>query len=96
MKEDTYWHVTSELPQEVFEVWRKPAITRNPVAIVATVDPDGTPRTTPVDSLRAITPKLLRLISSRQHNTFTNLSHDGRVMVALVAPQYNCERSRTH
>jgi hypothetical protein len=86
MKEGTYWLVTSELPQEVFAVWRKPNGALNPVAIVATVDPDGAPRTAPFGSLRAITTKMLRLISSRYHDTYTNLSHDSRVMVALVAP----------
>ena len=58
----------------------------NPVTIVATVDPDGTPRTAPFGSIRAITPRLLRMISLRYHDTYANLSRDGRVVVALVAP----------
>ena len=54
------------------------------VAILATVDADGFPRTAPFGSLRAITPRLLRLFSWREHDTYTNLCRDGRVSVALV------------
>lgn len=86
MNEGKYWRRAAELPPEVFAVWRKPGRALNPVAIVATVDSDGTPRTAPYGSVRAVTPKLLRLISSRRHDTYTNLSNDGRVMVTLIAP----------
>ena len=81
-----YWHTASELPQEVFAVLRKRNRAINPIAIVATVDPDGTPRTAPFGSLRAVSPRLLRLVSWHGHDTYTNLCHDGRVMVALLAP----------
>ena len=81
-----YWHSASELPQEVFEVLHKPNRALNPVAIVATVDPDGTPRTAPFGSLRAVTSRLLRLVSWRGHDTYKNLCHDGRVMVSVLAP----------
>jgi hypothetical protein len=67
-------------------VLHKPDRAINPVTIVATVDEDGTPRTAPFGSVRAITPQLLRLISLRYHDTYANLVRDGRVMVALLAP----------
>jgi len=80
------WRRASELPPDVFAAWRKPERTLNPVAIVATVNPDGTPRTAPFGSLRAVTPQLLRMISMRYHDTYANLRRDGRVTVALLAP----------
>jgi hypothetical protein len=80
------WQTEAELPPEVFEAWRKPDGAISPVAIVATVDADGSPRTAPFGSLRAITPRLLRLFSWREHGTYTNLCRDGRVSVALVSP----------
>ena len=53
---------------------------------MATVDPDGTPRTAPFGSLRAAMPRLLRLACLRYHDTYVNLCRDGRVAVALLAP----------
>lgn len=76
----------SELPKEVFAALHKPNRAISPVAIVATVDPDGTPNTAPFGSLRAITPKLLRFASWRQHNTYKNLCRNERVMVTFLAP----------
>ncbi|KYK33580.1 MAG: pyridoxamine 5'-phosphate oxidase family protein [Theionarchaea archaeon] len=84
--QERHWRTASELPQEVFEAWRKPNRAINPIAVVATVDPDGTPRTAPFGSLRAVTPRLLRLISWRGHDTYTNLCRDGRVTVTLITP----------
>lgn len=81
-----HWRTVCELPQEVFEVWRKPDRALNPVAIVATVDLDGAPRTAPFGSLRAVTPRLLRLMSWHGHDTYTNVCRDGRVTVTLIAP----------
>jgi hypothetical protein len=80
------WQSETELPPEVFEAWHKPNQVISPVAVVATVDPDGMPRTAPFGSLRAITPRLLRLFSWREHDTYANLCNDGRVSVALVSP----------
>ncbi len=80
------WRTAPELPEEVFAVCHKPDRAINPVAIVATVDADGTPRTAPFGSVRAITPRLLRMISARYHDTYANLCRDGRVAVALIAP----------
>ena len=79
------WMTEPALPAEVFEAWHKPDGAISPVAIVATTDPDGAPRTAPFGSLRAITPRLLRLFSWREHNTYANLCRDGRVSVALVS-----------
>jgi flavin reductase (DIM6/NTAB) family NADH-FMN oxidoreductase RutF len=80
------WRTSSELPQEVFAVLRKPERAINPVAIVATVDEDGSPHTAPFGSVRAATPRLLRLTSWRGHGTYANLIRDGRVSVSVVAP----------
>jgi flavin reductase (DIM6/NTAB) family NADH-FMN oxidoreductase RutF len=70
----------------VFAVLHKPNRAIDPITVVATVDPDGTPRTAPFGSLRAVTPRLLRLACNRYHDTYANLRRDGRVMVALLAP----------
>jgi flavin reductase (DIM6/NTAB) family NADH-FMN oxidoreductase RutF len=85
-KAKTYWQTALELPEEVFAVWRKPDRTLNPAAIVATLDPDGTPHTAPFGSLRAITPRLLRLGTWRGHNTYATLCRDARVAVTMIAP----------
>ncbi|NIO40051.1 MAG: hypothetical protein GTO41_07580, partial [Burkholderiales bacterium] len=80
------WDTACELPSYVFEALEKPNKAINPIAILATVDKDGAPRTAPFGSLRAVTPRLLRLISLRYHDTYVNLCRDGRVSVSLVAP----------
>ncbi len=80
------WFTAPELPDEAFAAWRKPDQAIHPVGIVATVDPDGTPRSAPFGSVRAVTPRLLRLCSLREHNTCVNLMRDGRVSVALLSP----------
>jgi hypothetical protein len=85
-QEGRRWRRTPELPQDVFAVLRKSNRAINPITIVATVDPDGTPRTAPFGSLRAVTPGLLRLGCQRFHDTYANLCRDGRVAVALLAP----------
>jgi flavin reductase (DIM6/NTAB) family NADH-FMN oxidoreductase RutF len=82
----SFWFTAPELPDDVFAAWHKPGGAISPVAIVATVDPDGTPRTAPFGSLRAVTPRLLRLCSHHGHDTYLNLCRDGRVSVALVSP----------
>jgi flavin reductase (DIM6/NTAB) family NADH-FMN oxidoreductase RutF len=85
-KGEERWRRTAELPSYVFEVLRKRGRAINPVAVVATVDEDGTPRTAPFGSLRAVTPKLVRLACSRHHDTYGNMCRDGRVSVAVLAP----------
>lgn len=85
-REEEHWRRAPELPPQVFPVLHKVGRAINPITIVATVDPDGSPRTAPFGSLRAVTPKLLRLACNRYHDTYANLCRDGRVMVALLAP----------
>ena len=80
------WRRASELPPDVFAVLHKPNRAIDPITIVATVDPDGTVRTAPFGSLRAVTPRLLRLACNRHHDTYANLCRDGRASVALLAP----------
>jgi flavin reductase (DIM6/NTAB) family NADH-FMN oxidoreductase RutF len=82
----SFWSTAPELPEDVFAAWHKPGGAISPVAIVATVDPDGMPRTAPFGSLRAVTPRLLRLCSHHGHDTYLNLCRDGRVSVALISP----------
>jgi len=81
-----YWQTAPELPEEIFTLLHKRKVEVNPVAIVATVDADGMPRTAPFGSLRAVTPGRLQLISLRYHDTYANLARDGRVSVAVLAP----------
>lgn len=81
-----YWHTADELPPEVLSVLRKPDHAISPIAVVATVNEDGTPHTAPFGSLRASSPDLLRMICFRFHHTFGNLSRDGRLMISLLAP----------
>ena len=81
-----FWSTAPELSPEAFEAWHKSGGAISPAAIVTTVDPDGAPRTAPFGSVRAVTPRLLRLCALHYHDTYANLCRDGRVMVALVSP----------
>lgn len=85
-RQETHWSSVSELPYDVFVVWRKRERALNPVAIVATVDADGSPHTAPFGSVRAVTPRQLRLITWRGHDTYKNFCRDNRVTVTLLAP----------
>jgi hypothetical protein len=80
------WRRAPELPPDVFAALHKANRAINPISIVATVDADGTPRTAPFGSLRAVTPRLLRRACNRYHDTYGNLCRDGRASVALLAP----------
>ena len=80
------WRRAPELPPGVFAVLHKPDRAIDPVTVVATVDPDGRPRTAPFGSLRAVTPRLLRLACNHPHDTYANLCRDGQMSVALLAP----------
>ncbi len=84
--EQAIWQTATELPAAVFAVLRKADKAINPITIVATIDPDGTPHTAPFGSLRAITSRSLRLICSRLHDSYANLYRDARVSVAVLAP----------
>ena len=81
-----YWYSSTKLPPEVFLAWQKPNGAISPVAVLATVDLNGKPRTAPFGSLRAITPRLLRLCTMHYHDTCANLIRDGRVMVSMISP----------
>ena len=81
-----YWETAPQLPPEVFTVLCKPDQTLDPAAIVATVNPDGTPHVAPFGSVRAITTRLLRFISWHGHDTYANLCRDDRVMISFLAP----------
>ena len=81
-----YWATATELPQEVFEAWRKPNGEISPVATLATVDRDGSPRIAPFGSVRALSPRVLQLCSLKSHDTYANLCSDGRAMVSLITP----------
>jgi hypothetical protein len=80
------WRRAFELPPDVFAVLRKANRAINPITIVATVDPDGRPRTAPFGSLRAVSPRLLRLACNQHHDTYANMCRDGQVSVAVLAP----------
>ncbi len=80
-----WWSTADHLPPAVFDLLRKDGRAINPVTIVATVDADGMPHTAPFGSVRAVTPRLLRMLSLRRHDTYANLCRDGRVVVVLVA-----------
>ncbi len=83
---EEYWRRLPELPEDAFNTLHKPNSRINPIAILATVDEDGSPRTAPFGSLRAVTPNLLRLCCNHHHDTFKNLCRDKRVMVSILAP----------
>jgi hypothetical protein len=55
------------------------------VAVVATVDEDGSPRTALFGALGAPSPRELRLSCRRSHATFANIRRNGRVSLQLVA-----------
>jgi hypothetical protein len=78
------WVEADELPAAVIAALRQPI--GQVVAIVATVDEDGSPRTAAFGSVRPITPHELRFGCNRTHATFANILRDGRLMVALFAP----------
>jgi hypothetical protein len=84
--EQTDWQTVPELPPAAFAILRKADKAFNPIAVVATLALDGSPHTAPFGSLRAVTPRSLRLICFRLHDTYTNLCRDERVIVAVLAP----------
>lgn len=82
--EDDRPPVTDELPEDVVEVLTRPP--GDAVAIVATVDDDGAPRTATFGAMRPVGPRELRFACNRAHATYDNITRDGRVMVATFAP----------
>ena len=85
-RSDKRWRRLPELPDDMFAAWQKLKGALNPSSVVATIDEDGSPRTAPYGSMRAINPRLLRFIVRRDHDTLTNLKRDSRVMVAMICP----------
>ena len=81
-----WWSTADHLPPAVYALLRKEGRAINPVTVVATVDADGTPHAAPFGSVRAVSPRLLRMLSLHRHDTYANLCRDGRVVVALIAP----------
>ena len=80
------WRRATELPPDVFATLHKPNRAIESVAIEATVGSDGTPRTAPFGSLRAVTPQLLRLACGNYRDTYANSRRDGQVSVAVLTP----------
>ena len=80
------WRRSPELPLDAFSAYTKADGQLNPSSIVATIDEDGSPRVAPFGSLRAVNPRLLRLIIGRHHDTLTNIKRDGRTMIAMIFP----------
>lgn len=82
--EAAQWETSPELPPGVLHALRQPL--GETVAIVATVDADGAPRTAAFGSVVPVTPAKLRFGCNREHATFANLVREGRVMLAVFAP----------
>ena len=80
------WHRAPELLEDAFSAWRKADGALNPSSVVATIDEDGAPRVAPFGSMRAVTPKLLRFIVHRYHDTLANLKRDSRITVVMICP----------
>lgn len=74
----------SRLPSSVVEALRRPP--GDVVALVATVDDDGAPRTATFGAMRPISPTRLRFACRRETTTCRNIRRDGRVMVATYRP----------
>ncbi len=80
------WRRSPELLEDAFNAWQKANGNLNPSSVVATVDEDGSPRVAPFGSLRAVNPRLLRLIIHRYHDTLANFKRDPRTMIAMICP----------
>jgi len=84
--EKPHWSESSTLPEDIYAVLRKSNGAVNPVVVVATVDENGSPRTAPFGSLRAVTPELLRLVCWHGHDTYRNLCRNGHISVSVMTP----------
>lgn len=84
-KKQDRWRRSPELLEDAFRAWHKANGELNPSSVVATVDEDGFPHIAPFGSMRAVTPKLMRFIAHRFHDTLSNLKRDPRVVVAMVS-----------
>jgi len=72
------------LPDALVRVLRQPP--GHVVAVVATVDADGAPRTATFGAMRPVAASTLRFACNRAHVTYDNIVRDGRVMVAVFGP----------
>jgi hypothetical protein len=72
------------LPADVLAWLRRSA--GEVVAVVATVDADGTPRTALFGALAAPTARELRLSCRRSHATLANIRRSGRISLELAGP----------
>ncbi len=88
-KPEERWRRSIDLPETIFDVLRKADGGLNPSTVVATVDEDGSPHTAPFGSLHAITPKTVRVVIHRYHDTLANIIRDERVSICLVCPPNN-------
>jgi len=79
------WRRSPELLEDSFRAWHKANGELNPSSVVATVDEDGFPHIAPFGSMRAVTPRLLRFIAHRYHDTLGNLKRDSRIVVAMIS-----------
>ena len=70
----------NEIPEEAVSLLQKGITT----AIIATVDKDGYPRTTPFGWITAKDKATLRVAVNPNHRTFENISRDGKVMVCVI------------
>ena len=80
------WRKSHKLLPDAFAAYSKADGQLNPSSVVATIDEDGSPRVAPFGSLRAVNPRLLRLIISRYHDTLANMKRDSRTMIAMICP----------
>lgn len=78
------WQTLPALPDYVVKVLER--TDGREIAVVATVDKDGAPRTAAFGSVRAISAGQVRFACNRQSATFSNLVRDGRVMIACYSP----------
>lgn len=69
-----------DLPATLVGALRRPP--GEVVAVVATVDEDGAPRTATIGALRPLTGPRLRFACRRSTTTCRNIRRDGRIMIA--------------
>jgi len=84
--ESERWRRSPELLPDAFAAYAKTDGQLNPSSVVATIDEDGSPRIAPFGSLRAVNPRLLRLLIGRYHDTLANIKRDSRTMIAMICP----------
>ena len=80
------WRRSPELLPDAFAAYAKADGQLNPSSVVATIDEDGSPRVAPFGSLRAVNPRLLRLMIGRYHDTLANMKRDNRTAIAMICP----------